>query len=64
MPIMDGLEASKEIRKFNKHIPIIALSVNSYEKDIQKSLKVRLNIHLSKPIEPKKLFETLKNFTS
>lgn len=60
MPIMDGLEASKEIRKFDKHIPIIALSANSYEKDIQKSLEVGMNIHLSKPIEPKKLFETLK----
>lgn len=50
MPIMDGLEAAREIRKFNKDIPIIALSANAYKEDIEKSYKNGMNAHLSKPV--------------
>jgi len=59
MPIMDGLTASKEIRKFNPYIPIIALSANTYLKDIQLSLDAGMNAHLSKPINQKKLVKVL-----
>lgn len=60
MPIMDGLEATKEIRKFNKYIPIIAVSANTSKQDIAKSLTIGINKYLSKPIDPTKLFQTLE----
>lgn len=59
MPVLDGLEATKQIRKFNKQIPIIALSANAYVEDIQKSLKIGMNDHLSKPIDKHKLLKSL-----
>ena len=59
MPVMNGLTASKEIRKFDPRIPIIALSANTYLKDIQLSLDAGMNAHLSKPINQKKLMEVL-----
>lgn len=63
MPIMDGYEAAKEIRKLTRPdaatIPIIALSANAFAEDKQKSLEAGMNNHLAKPIEPQKLYETL-----
>lgn len=59
MPKMNGLEATKEIRKFDKQIPIIALSANAYEEDIEKSLEVGMNAHVAKPIERNKLYKML-----
>ena len=65
MPVMDGLEASQAIRAMDrpdaKTIPIIALTANAFDEDVQKSLQAGLNAHLSKPVEPKALFETLEN---
>ena len=64
MPEMDGLEATKVIRAFEredaKQIPIIALTANAFEEDVQKSLQAGLNAHLSKPVEPEALYETLE----
>lgn len=60
MPIMNGLRATVEIRKFNKTIPIIALSANAYREDIEKSLNAGMNYHLSKPIQPEEIYSTLK----
>lgn len=62
MPIMGGIEATKKIRAFDKKIPIIALSANAYKEDIDKSLKVGMNAHLSKPIDVNNLFSTLRAF--
>jgi len=59
MPIMDGLEAAKEIRMFNSEIPIIALSANAYAEDIKKSLEAGMNTHLSKPINNDILISTI-----
>lgn len=64
MPVMDGLTASRAIRDIDrgdaKTIPIIALTANAFDEDVQKSLQAGLNAHLYKPIEPDKLFGTLK----
>ena len=64
MPEMDGLEATKVIRALEredaKKIPIIALTANAFEEDVQKSLQAGLNAHLSKPVEPEALYETLE----
>ncbi len=42
-----------------KTIPIIALTANAFDEDVQRSLQVGMNAHLSKPVEPDHLFKTL-----
>lgn len=63
MPVMDGLEATKEIRSIPRkdcqEIPIIAMSANAFDEDVKKSLASGMNGHLSKPIDLKKLEEVL-----
>ena len=63
MPLMDGLQATEAIRALNrpdaKTIPIIALTANAFDEDVQRSLQAGMNAHLSKPVEPEKLYETL-----
>ncbi len=67
MPVMNGLEAAAGIRKLPRadagRIPIIAMSANAYEEDVEKSLKAGMNAHLSKPIEPEKLFAVIAKYT-
>ena len=65
MPEMDGLEAAKAIRAMDRadaqSIPIIALTANAFEEDVRRSLQAGLNAHLSKPVDPDSLYETLEN---
>ncbi len=65
MPEMDGLTATKTIRAMNradsKSIPIIALTANAFDEDVQRSMQAGLNAHLSKPVEPDSLYETLES---
>jgi signal transduction histidine kinase/CheY-like chemotaxis protein len=61
MPLLDGLTATKEIRKFNKDIPIVALSANAFSQDIEKSLSAGMNAHLSKPIIKEELYSVLSS---
>ena len=65
MPEMDGLEATRIIRSMDrpdaKTIPIIALTANAFDEDVQRSMQAGLNAHLSKPVEPEALYETLEN---
>ena len=56
MPEMDGLTATANIR-----IPIVALTANAFDEDVQRSLQAGLNVHLSKPIDPEQLFSTLES---
>ncbi len=64
MPEMDGLEATRTIRAMDrpdaKAIPIIALTANAFDEDVQRSLQAGLNAHLSKPLDPDVLYETLE----
>lgn len=63
MPEMDGLEATAAIRALDrpdaKQIPIIALTANAFDEDVQRSLQAGMNAHLSKPVEPDHLYKTL-----
>ena len=63
MPEMDGLEATEKIRSLNrpdaKRIPIIALTANAFDEDIQRSIQVGMNAHLSKPVEAEQLIKIL-----
>ena len=65
MPEMDGLSATEAIRSLERPdaqtIPIIALTANAFDEDVQKSLQAGLNAHLSKPVDPVVLFETLED---
>ena len=64
MPEIDGLEATRKIRAMKrsdaKNIPIIALTANAFDEDVQRSMQAGLNAHLSKPVDPDVLFETLE----
>ena len=63
MPIMDGLTATETIRALErpdaKTVPIIAMTANAFDEDVQRSLQAGMNAHLSKPVEPEHLFKTL-----
>ncbi len=63
MPVMDGLSAARAIRATGtqeaKTIPIIALTANAFEEDVQHSLQAGMNAHLSKPVDPDLLVATL-----
>ena len=65
MPEMDGLEATRVIRAMDRKdagsVPIIALTANAFDEDVQRSLQAGLNAHLSKPVQPDTLFETLES---
>jgi PAS domain S-box-containing protein len=64
MPIMDGYEATKVIRKENALLPIIALTANAMKEDVEKTQKVGMNDHLNKPIDVEKLYSTLLKYLS
>ncbi|MBR1497609.1 MAG: response regulator, partial [Oscillospiraceae bacterium] len=68
MPVLDGLGAARAIRALDrpdaKEIPIIALTANAFDEDVQRSLQAGMNAHLTKPIEPERLYETLENLLS
>ncbi len=63
MPVMDGLAATKAIRASShpnaKNIPIIALTTNYFDEDVQRSLEAGMNAHLEKPVEPEQIYRTL-----
>lgn len=63
MPVMDGITATKAIRASErpdaKTVPIIALTANAFDEDVQQTIQAGMNAHLSKPVEPDRLFETL-----
>ncbi|MBQ4382457.1 MAG: response regulator, partial [Oscillospiraceae bacterium] len=63
MPELDGLEAAAAIRSLDredaKRIPIIALTANAFDEDVQRSLQAGMNAHLTKPVEPEHLYQTL-----
>lgn len=66
MPVMDGYETTRVIRKtyLDRHIPIIALSANAFDEDRRKSMDAGMDDHLSKPIDTMRLFECLKKFSA
>ena len=63
MPVMDGYEATRNIRKLeNKElaqIPIVALSANAFVEDFQKSREAGMNAHVAKPLNAQSLFQAI-----
>ena len=63
MPVMDGLEAARQIRAMARAdaatVPILAMTANAFDEDHKKSAEAGMNDHLTKPIQPKVLLDTL-----
>ncbi|MCM2302718.1 MAG: PAS domain S-box protein [Flavobacteriaceae bacterium] len=59
MPVMNGLDATKEIRKTNTTIPIIALTAYAMTTDKEKALEIGCTDYLSKPVSKALLLETI-----
>lgn len=62
MPIMDGYQATKEIRKDNTVIPIIAVTAFAFAEDEQRVKQSGFNDYVSKPIKPNDLKKRIINF--
>lgn len=67
MPVMDGLTATKTIRSLErqeaKTIPIFAMTANAFLEDKKQSKEAGMNEHLSKPLDEKKLMNTIWKYT-
>ncbi|MBF0151799.1 MAG: response regulator [Magnetococcales bacterium] len=61
MPVMDGLTATREIRKHPEfaNLPILAMTANAMSNDRELCLDAGMQDHISKPVDPEKLFATL-----
>lgn len=63
MPVMNGYEATKEIRKLNrkdaKTVSIVAMSANVFESDVRKSIESGMNDHIGKPINMDEIYDKL-----
>ncbi|XOV78890.1 MAG: ATP-binding protein [Aestuariibacter sp.] len=60
MPEMDGIEATREIRKSNKDLPIIMQTANVMSEDIQRYITAGSNGLVAKPIVKQQLFTVLE----
>ena len=66
MPVLDGLGATRAIRRLPHKdaelIPIIALSANAYQEDIDKALAAGINDYITKPVVPGLLYHVLASW--
>ena len=61
MPVMDGLEATRKIREFNKDIPIFAVTAKAFDTDRADAIAAGCNGFIVKPINRKELIQIVKN---
>ncbi len=66
MPVMNGYEATVAIRAlpgaYVQKVPIIALSANAFEEDVQKAKNAGMNAHLAKPLETKEMLKAFNKY--
>lgn len=62
MPVMDGFEATRRIRKAHAHLPIVALTAHALSSDRERCLEAGMNDHLGKPIDPQRLYRCLGHY--
>jgi PAS domain S-box-containing protein len=62
MPLMDGFEATKKIREFNKHTPIIGLSADVMTESITTLQAIGMSDFVTKPFRPNDFFLKLKSY--
>ena len=65
MPVMDGYETAKRIRKSTRpdaaDVPIIAMSANAFEEDVKRSIGAGMNAHIAKPFDANKLAKIIQD---
>ena len=61
MPVLNGIEAFHEIRKFNKKIPVIAVTAYASQNERNEILQHGFTDYISKPINNKLLMDAIKN---
>jgi len=62
MPVLDGFEATKEIRKstkFDNSVPIIAMTANAMHSDRRKCFEVGMDAYLTKPLKRQELIDAI-----
>ena len=62
MPIMDGYEATRKIREFNKKVVIIAQTAYALSGDREKALQAGCDDHIAKPVSGEKLFDAIRKY--
>lgn len=62
MPVMNGLEATKEIRKLNNKVIVIAQTAHALQGDREKAIKAGCNEYIAKPVDRKELTEIIRSF--
>ena len=66
MPVLDGIEATKKIRMLPRadatKIPIVAMTANAYEQDVQDCYAAGMNDHLLKPVDVKLMYGMLQKY--
>ncbi len=66
MPILNGYDATREIRGLPhadaKTVPIVAMTANAFAEDVRNAQEAGMNEHISKPLDVKRLFETLNRW--
>ncbi len=64
MPVMDGYQATKEIRQSGlfDELPIIAMTANAMSGDRERCIEAGMNDHLAKPIDPQQVYKTLSEW--
>lgn len=62
MPVMDGLEATRKIREFDKEIPIIVVTANAFSSDKHEALQAGCTSFISKPIKKADILEVISHF--
>ena len=64
MPVMDGYEATKQIRQIPDEalssIPIIAMTANAFSEDVKKAKEAGMNEHIAKPIDLNMVLKVLR----
>jgi CheY-like chemotaxis protein len=62
MPVMDGYEATRQIREFNREVVIIAQTAFALSGDREKALESGCNDHISKPIKEQDLMQMINKY--
>jgi len=64
MPVMDGYTAVQRLRAQSRFegLPIVAMTAHAMAEDVERCAALGMNEHLTKPIQPQRLYETLQRF--